>query len=143
MEKLTLQDIMSPTPITVKESLPIGEVSHLLLRYRINGIIVTSDFDKNIIKGIFTLTDVLRLVNEVMDKGFGRKKSLKQIADTPVGREIHDEVISLQKDVSVGKAVAVMHKKNIHTIPVYDGKTLIGVVGKHDLINAVLHSYDD
>ena len=50
-------------------------------------------------------------------------------------------VVCLKKDDKVTKAIAMMHKKNVYTIPVYDGNNLIGIVGRHDLLNVALNYY--
>jgi len=34
-----------------------------------------------------------------------------------------------------------MHKKNVHTIPVFDKDRLVGVVGRHDILNITFHYY--
>jgi len=35
---MNLEDIMSEHPVTVKEDINVGQVAHLLFRYRINGV---------------------------------------------------------------------------------------------------------
>ncbi|MFA5088704.1 MAG: CBS domain-containing protein [Candidatus Omnitrophota bacterium] len=38
----------------------------------------------------------------------------------------------------MAKVIAIMHKENVHTIPVYDKTKLVGVIGRHDVLNAAL-----
>ena len=139
MLKISLEDIMCEHPITVKEDVKVGEVAHLLLRYRINGILIVKKDDKNKLVGIFTTTDLLRLIDKAFSKGVRRADAFKKTSKQLVGNLASKRIVSFQKDVKLVKAIATIHKKNVHTIPVFDKDKLIGVVGKHDLLNAAFH----
>ena len=43
MLDVKIEDIMCEQPIKVKENISVGNVAHLLLRYRINGILVVKN----------------------------------------------------------------------------------------------------
>ena len=45
------------------------------------------------------------------------------------------EIVTLQASDNAAKAVGLMHKKHTITIPVFDGEKLVGVIGRHDIIN--------
>ena len=141
MLKMSLEDIMCEHPITVKEDVTVGDVTHLLFRYRINGILVVEKDDKRKLIGIFTTTDLLKLIDEALSKGVHRENALKEIAKQSVGNLASKYIVSLQKDTKVTKAIAIMHKKNVHTIPVFDKDELVGVVGRHDILNITFHHY--
>ena len=138
MLNVPLENIMTENPICVKDNVPLGSVSHLLLRHRINGILVVKPNDGNHLVGIFTTSDLLKLMDKALSKKHQRIAELKKLSLTPVGQVATRPVISLQKNDTVAKAVAVMHKKNVHTIPIYDKNKLIGVIGKHDILNMAL-----
>ncbi len=132
---------MCEHPITVKEDVGVGDVAHLLFRYRINGILVVAKDDKSKLMGIFTTTDLFRVIDEVLSKGGHRENALKEISKREVGDLASRCIVSLQKDTKVAKAMAIMHKKNVHTIPVFDKDKLVGVVGRHDILNITFHYY--
>jgi len=138
MLKIALKDVMCDHPIKVKEGVSVGNVAHLLFRYQINGILVVSDNDEDKLIGIFTTTDLLRLMADAIEKGVHRIDELQKAAQRPVGELASKDVVVLQQEDKVVKAIALMHRKNVHTIPVYDGEKLAGVVGRHDLINVAL-----
>jgi len=138
MLKVALEDIMCDHPIKVKESFNVGSVSHLLLRYKINGILVVKDDNDDELVGIFTTTDLFSLLNEALDQGGHRIEELEKISSLAVGKVASRNVLSMQKSASVSKAIAIMHKKNVHTIPIYDDDKLVGVVGRHDVLNIAL-----
>lgn len=137
MLNLFLEDIMCDHPIKVKETASVGEVAHLLFRYQINGILVVSDQEEKFI-GVFTATDLLRLMADAISQGIHRIEELQKIGDQSVGAYAVRDVITLQKTDKVVKAIAVMHRKNVHTIPIFDGENLVGVIGRHDVLNVAL-----
>ena len=139
MQKLTIGDIMWEHPIKVKDSISVGSVAHLLLRYRINGILVVRKNNENKLVGVFTVTDILRMIDKILPRGTKRIEELKRIAKIPVGKVATKRVFSLQKSAKFLKAVALMHKKHIHTIPIYDKNKLVGVIGRHDILNMALN----
>ncbi|MDP8289546.1 MAG: CBS domain-containing protein [Candidatus Susulua stagnicola] len=141
MLKMNLEDIMSEHPVTVKEDINVGQVAHLLFRYRINGVLVVDKNDENKLVGIFTTTDLLRLINEALSKGIHREEALKNVSNKLVGVLASKCIVALQKDTKVSKVIATMHKKNVHTIPVFDKDKLVGVIGMHDILNITLHYY--
>ena len=141
MHKIALEDIMCEHPIKVKETVSVGKVSHLLLRYRIDGILVVGKNDENKLVGIFTAVDLLRIISDALAKGPHRIDHLKKASRLPVGKVSSKDFIPLKKEAKITKAIALMHKKGIHTIPVYDADKLVGVVGGHDLLNVALNHY--
>lgn len=135
MLKVVLDDIMNEHIIKVQEHFTVGSVAHLLMRYRINGILVMADDDDSKLVGILTTTDLLRLLDEAMTKGSHRVKHLIAIAEKKVGEVCSRHIIGLKKSDKATKAIALMHKHNVHTIPVFEKGKLVGVIGRHDLLN--------
>ena len=138
MLEVSLDYIMTKEPITVKEDVTVGAVAQILSRHRINGMLVMSKDNPEELKGLFTTTDLLRLIHSAYDQGDQREAELKRMAEIPVGEECSKGAICLQKDLSVDEAVTLMYEKKIHTIPVYEGEKLVGVIGRHDIFNIAL-----
>lgn len=138
MLKITIEDIMSEQIVRVKESVMVGDVAHLLMRYQINGVLVVDDEDKDKLIGILTTTDMLWLFDDALSHRTQRLKALERISQTPVGDVASRDVITLQQDLNITKAIALMHQKNIHTIPIYKKDKLVGVLGRHDVLNIAL-----
>jgi CBS domain-containing protein len=135
MLNLIVSDFMNDHPIKVKSDVSIRNVAHLLLRYRINGMLVVNVENEEQLLGVFTTADLLALMGDVMSRGARKMQALNEIAEKPVSAFLSKEFVVLQQDDTAAKAIALMHKKKALTIPIYDGDKLVGVVGRHDLIN--------
>jgi predicted transcriptional regulator len=132
---LPVSEIMNDHPIRVRSDVSIRNVAHLLLRYRINGILVVNPDDPGQVLGVFTTSDLLAIIHEVLTIGAHKIGALNAVADHPVSEFLADEFIKLQKSDSAAKAIGLLHKTEALTIPIYDGDKLVGVLGRHDLIN--------
>lgn len=135
MLNLPVSDIMNDHPIKVKADVSIRNVAHLLLRYRINGILVVGPDNMDMLKGVFTTTDFLNLMDMAAVSGAQKMQTLNAIAERPVGDFVNPQFHRLQQTDTAAKAIGYMHKHNVLTIPVYDGDKLVGVIGRHDVIN--------
>lgn len=135
MLNLIVSDFMNDHPIKVKPDVSIRNVAHLLLRYRINGILVVSADNETQLIGVFTTADLLSLMGSVFSQGVHKMQALNEIADKPVGGFLSKEFVTLEQNDTAAKAIAVMYKKSAMTIPVYDEGKLVGVIGRHDVIN--------
>lgn len=136
MRRISIQDIMSEDIVTIDEHATIGQAAHLLLRYRINGILITRKKNKNDVIGIATTTDLLKLLDGVLTRHGHRMSELRRIANLPVIDIASKGIIRAQVTTKIEKVIAFMHKKNKHTIPIYDGAKLAGIAGRHDILNA-------
>ncbi|NLW05473.1 MAG: CBS domain-containing protein [Pseudomonadaceae bacterium] len=59
-------DIMSPDPLTVSSSMPLDEVAFIMAEKKVGSVIVVEDEQ---LYGIFTATDALKALVEVIRKG--------------------------------------------------------------------------
>jgi predicted transcriptional regulator len=135
MLKLPVKDIMNDHPIKVKADVSIRNVAHLLLRYRINGILVVDPQDPTTLLGVFTTADLVDLMNMALSSGAKKMKALGVVADQPVGTFVNRQFLKMQHTDSTAKAIGLMHNNDVLTIPVYDGDKLVGIIGRHDVIN--------
>ncbi|MBF0485635.1 MAG: CBS domain-containing protein [Candidatus Omnitrophica bacterium] len=135
MLNLPVSDIMNDHPIKVKSDVSIRNVAHLLLRYRINGILVVHADAPETLLGVFSMNDLLELMADALSKGARKMQALNGLSDKPIIEFLKKEYVRLDKNDNAAKAVALMHKKKALTIPVYDGEILVGVIGRHDIIN--------
>jgi len=76
-------------------------------------------------------------MGKILSRRSQKMKALHEVGARPVGEFIKRKVVTIQKDDNAAKAVGLMHKKAAVTIPVLDGDVLVGVIGRHDIINIV------
>ena len=65
------------------------------------------------------------------------EKEMRKIAGTKVGDIFAREIITVQQDTSLDEVATLMAEKKVHTLPVLDGKKLVGVIGKSDIIRTI------
>ena len=136
MLKVTVEEIMTEEVIRIDEDATVRQAAHILLRFQINGVLVTQKNNRNNVVGLVTTRDLLKLLDQAMSIHGHRKPVLDKIARMPVGNISTKNILKVQKNAKIEKIIGIMHKKNLHTIPVYDGDKLVGIVGKHDILNA-------
>ncbi len=61
------EDIMSPNPITVSKNMPLDEVAFLMSEKKVGSVIVVENDDDQLF-GIFTATDALNALVEIIRK---------------------------------------------------------------------------
>jgi CBS domain-containing protein len=145
----TAEEIMTRKVVTVNKNLTIKELSKLFIENRFNGIPVTDD-DDNLI-GIVTQGDlieqnknlhiptVIALFDAVLflesEKKF--ESDVKKLTGTTVEDIYHKDAISVSANADINEITTLMAEKDIHTLPVLDGKKLVGIIGKRDVIRAM------
>ena len=146
------------------------DAAHILLRFQINGLLIVKKNDSNNVIGILTTTDLLGLLNKALSRHvhktlpskelggsisvdktpplkelggsipLDKMRELDKIAKLPVVDVASRNVLKIQKNTKLKKVIAIMHRRNMHTIPVYGGTKLLGVIGRHDILNAAFYS---
>ena len=139
MLRTTVKNIMTENIVTLNKKATVIDAAHVLLRFQINGLLIVEKKNSTKVVGILTTTDLLRLLNKALSKHSHKMLELDRIARSPIKSVLSRGVTRIQQNAKLTKVVAIMHRKNIHTLPVYDGKKLVGVVGKHDILNIAFY----
>lgn len=140
MLKVQVEDIMDDKVITVDDDVTVGQAAHILLRNHSGGVMVVEKGNKNNVRGIVTTTDLLIVLDRVLSKPGKRLSELNKMSEIPVIDIATTDIVRVQKGTKVKKLIGIMHKKHIHTIPVYDGDKLVGILDRHDILNAAFSS---
>ncbi|OGX23093.1 MAG: hypothetical protein A2Y03_06680, partial [Omnitrophica WOR_2 bacterium GWF2_38_59] len=136
-------DIMTECVEVVNKSMLISQVAHLMLRERVSGYPVVNDDGS--IAGIVTLTDLFILldkISEEVEKGKSEGKKIQfhdkiiEYKERAVSEIMSNSVFSISPNVPVSEVVSIAAKKNMHTFPVVKDGVLVGIVGRHDILNA-------
>lgn len=145
----TAQDIMTPDIITTSPDTPIKELSELFIKHKVNGFpVVDADgrlvglvTEKNLIeqnKNIHIPT-VISLFDAVIYLESGKKfeEEMKRYSGTRVKDILTPDVITVSPETEVSEIAALMAEKSIHSIPVVKNNTIVGIIGKLDVIKGL------
>ena len=143
-------DIMETNIICITPDTEITRAVEVLLNNHINGapvvdaqeevvgILCQSDLifqQKDIpIPPIFTILDGLFPLSssKKLDEEF------KKMSATRVEQAMVTKVTSVTPDTPVAEIASLMVEKHFHTIPVVDGKKLVGIIGKEDILKILI-----
>lgn len=146
---LTAKDIMVKKVITVMPETSIEELSKLLVKHDVSGAPVVNDDGS--LYGIVTENDLIsrdkRLhiptVVSFLDAAIYLESSkkfeqeLKRMAATKVGDICTRKVITISEETTVVDIATIMAEKKVHLLPVVKAGTVVGIVGKKDMVRAV------
>ncbi len=146
---LKARDVMTREVISVKPSTTVEELARLLVEHRISGAPVVGDTGDLV--GIVTENDlisqnkrfhiptIIRLFDAyiMFESPSKIEREIKRMAAVTVGEICKQKVITVSEDATVEDVATVMAEKNVHLIPVVEGKKIRGIIGKIDLIKGM------
>lgn len=144
------KDIMSTDVVTVSPDTEVTEVARLLLDNHFNGvpvvdqggnlvgIICQSDLvaeqKKLPIPSFFTILDTLIPLFSQAE----REKEIQKIAAAKVRQAMTQNPLTVSPETTLDEIASIMVNRHCHTIPVVDGKRLVGIIGKEDVLKTLL-----
>ena len=140
---MLVKEIMTKNVISVSPNTPLKEVGRILKEKRISGIPVVDD-DGNI-AGIITVTDILKMLQEIYQWQELEKSTTGLNISDLVGREelnkkvkdvMTKNVYTLDENKNISEVMRLMFTNKIHTIPITKDDKLVGIIGKRDLVFA-------
>ncbi|HBR21492.1 MAG TPA: hypothetical protein DD713_02820 [Nitrospiraceae bacterium] len=149
---LTAKDIMTRNVTTVGATTTIEELARILMEHKISGVPVVDD-NENLI-GIVTENDlisqnkrlhiptVMRLFDAfiVLESQSKVEKEIKRLTAITVDDIYIKEIITVAEGTPVQDIATIMSEKKVHLIPVVEGKKILGIIGKIDLIKGITGS---
>lgn len=147
---LKAKDIMTKQVITVSITTTVLELANLLASKNIGGTPVIDDAGD--LLGVVTENDLIDqqkkihipTVITILDSFFYLENpdkmgdEMKKIAGSTVGDIYTKKVLTVTEETPLDEIATIMAEKNVHTLPVVDGKRLVGVIGKQDIIKTLL-----
>ncbi len=146
----TAREIMTTDIVTVKKETSIRELAELFTTRRIGSIPVV-DEDGNLI-GIVSESDLIEqdknfhiptvislfdwIIYLESEKKF--EKELKKMTGQTVGDIYTEDVETISPDTPINDIADMMSNQKIHSLPVVDGKKILGVVSRIDLIRTMV-----
>ena len=71
------------------------------------------------------------------------KHALRNIGDMPAKKVMTHHVITATEDMEVEAAASLMLKEGVTRLPVMQGKKIVGILTRSDIINAVASSHTE
>ena len=122
--KLTIQEVMTRSVISISSEASIDEAISLLLRHHISGLPVVDE--QNHITGVISERDLLGILYD-LENGGGK-----------IDDYATKEVLCVDEDSSLIEAVDLFLSNPIRRLPVVDkNNKLVGVVSRRDLIRFI------
>ncbi|MFH1359439.1 MAG: CBS domain-containing protein [Candidatus Omnitrophota bacterium] len=133
---ILVNDIMSDIVVTIPENYLVSQAAHLMLRDRVNGLLVVDQ--AHAVVGMLTLTDLFTIVDQAAsDQHYDFYKSLFHEKEAKVTDVMTKNVCSVTPEMTLAEVIRLTLRKNIHTFPVVKDGKLVGVIGRHDVLNAI------
>ena len=146
---ITVKEIMTKEVLTVTRETSIKELSDLFIKHRVNGFPVVDGTgqltgivtEKNLIEQSKNLhiPTVIALFDTVIYLESGKKfeEEVKRYNATRVEDIYTKAVVTISPDTGIHEVASLMTEKSVHSIPVVEGKTILGIVGKLDVIKGL------
>lgn len=147
---LTARDIMSREVITVTEESTVQELARILSTNQISGVPVLND--KARLVGVVTESDLIfqnkkvhiPTVITILDSVFYLEnpdkmgEEMKKMAGSKVKDILTRSPVTVTEETTLDEIATIMAEKNVHTLPVMNKETLVGVIGKKDIIRTLI-----
>jgi CBS domain-containing protein len=143
------KDIMTHDVITVAPDSPVSEVAQILTDRHISGVPVVNDrkelvgivCESDIIDQTkkFHLPTVVNLMGYILFLESGKKfeKEFKKMIGLTAGDIMTTPVKTVTPETAVEDIATLMSESHVHSIPVLEGKALVGIVGKKDIVRSL------
>ena len=150
---IKVKDIMTTDVITVSPETEIVHATTILLENHINGVPVTDETGKLV--GILCQSDLIAQQKKLPVPSFFTfldglipltsmkqfEKEVQKIAATTVSQAMTPNPVVVRPDTDIEEVAALMVDNSFHTIPVVDKGTLVGIVGKEDILRTLIPGY--
>jgi CBS domain-containing protein len=147
---VTAKDIMTTDVITATPDMEIIQAAKILLEKGINGIPVIDA--KGRLVGILCQSDLVAQQKKLpvptlftfldgvfqLTSGPQIEKQVKKIAALCVADAMSPNPVTVTPDTGIETIAALMVDSGFHTIPVVTGSTVVGIIGKEDVLRTLL-----
>jgi CBS domain-containing protein len=152
---MKVREFMNEEVVTVDVNQKLSEVSRLFHERGISGApVIDQDgelvgmiSDSDILKAVEPHRETLRLRYpslSFMSVTFDRdveERSLtevcREIQETPVREHMSSEIIHLTPDDGMERAITLMNQNDVNRLPVLDGKEIVGIITRADIIRCL------
>jgi CBS domain-containing protein len=157
--RMLVKDAMTKEPVMCTAETTLREAVGLMRKHHIGGLPVMEGTE---LVGIITESDLISLLEserisddlwlpspfEIIEIPIREyinwektKHALTNIGDMPVKKVMTHKVITATEEMEIEAAAALMLKEGISRLPVIQGKNVVGILTRADIINAIGSSH--
>jgi CBS domain-containing protein len=130
LKDIKAKDIMTTDVITTTEDATLADVAEAMIKARISGMPVIDK--KGNVEGIISATDLF-VVMDMIQSGDVVQNGMVGTYNPTVKFAMSTDIVSVERNTTLHNIIATMKYKNVHTLPVFEGKKMVGVVGRRDI----------
>jgi len=144
------RDIMTRDVVSVHPETEIIQAAKLMLDHHLNGLPVVDREGR--LQGIICQSDLMTQQKKIPLPSFfvlldsaisiaSQKEieaEVRKMAAVTVSEAMTPDPVTVDPETSVEDIATLMVKHSIHTLPVYDGGKLVGIVGKADILRTLI-----
>lgn len=131
-------DYMTRDPITVAEDTTLKEATLLLRTHHIRHLPVANG---KLLVGMISDRDLRRATPSLLS-GIAKAEYEQIMDDTPVARVMTREPYTVTEQTEVAEAVRVLVERKFGSLPVVDGRELVGIFSEIDALKLLLAKLD-
>lgn len=146
----TAKDIMTENPVTVTPETELAEAAKLMVEHHFNGLPVIDG--SGALVGVICQSDLITTQKQVrLPSVFSilggyvpladfsqMEAEMKKISAVTVGDAMTKDVVTVSPDTDLEDIATLMVDKKLHTLPVTDGGSVVGVIGKEDVLKTLI-----
>lgn len=124
--EISVKKIKTSKIIYVSPDDTMSKVEEIFDHFPIHHILV---LEGNMLKGIISKQDLLKLYKEAVDNGILLNRNNINASDM-----MTINPITLDEEDTIGLAASIFLANKIHSIPIVNGQSLSGIITNHDII---------
>jgi len=137
----TASDIMNPDVLTIEADATVRRAAEVMLEHGLNGLPVVSHEGK--VVGLVGIKDVLRMPQRGRGKSYlifypGFERKARLMNKVTVSEVMSSPVVAISEDATLGEVTAIVLDRGIHPVPVLRDNLLVGIIGRADLVRAMV-----
>lgn len=144
------KDFMTTDVLTVQPETTVKELASLFIDRQVSGAPVVDQDGKLV--GIITEADlieqnknlhiptVITLFEAViyLENPRHMEDEIKEMMASTVSDLAKKDVVTATEETDIHEVATLMSEKHVHLIPVVRGKTVVGIIGKSDMVRALM-----
>jgi CBS domain-containing protein len=147
---LKAKDIMTKKVITIHPEATVEDLARLLMKNKISGVPVVDNKKKLV--GIVTENDlirknkrlhiptVIRLFDAYFLLGSGKmEEEIKKMTADIVDDICTKNVVSITEETALEEIATIMAEQQIHLLPVVRDNSVVGIIGKADVVRSMAY----